>query len=154
MSGTPGCCAEGLCLRYCSCRETLPCVSGGGGGTALPGLTHGSYSFTSGTWDGHSCGGHHIPKLPSASCPCLLCAQQRAQCPCSAGMEAASRGSTGASWCMNHNANMMTQELWDLPLVFSVIFWGSTLAQLIILYHRFLLVICRSNFQDCPSVPN
>lgn len=131
-------------------QGTLLCVSGG---TAVPGLTHGTYSFT------RDLGWVQLwwpppPKAPSASCPCQLCAHQRAQCPCSAGMEAASRGSAGAGWCMNHNANMMTQELWDLPLVFSVIFWGSTLAQLIALYNRFFLVICRSNFQDCPLVPN
>lgn len=135
-------------------QETLLGVSGGG--TVLPGLFlwNGSYSFTRGAWDGYSCGGRHLPKLPSAFCTCQLCAQQRAQCPCSAGMKAASRGSTGAGWCVNHSANVMTQELWDLPLVFSVIFCGSTLAQLITLYNRFLLVICRSNFQDCPSAPN
>lgn len=56
--------------------------------------------------------------------------------------------------CMNHNANTMTQNLWDLPLILSVILWGSTSVQLITLWNKFWLVICRSNFQDCPWVPN
>lgn len=142
----PGCCAEGL------------------GSADIPVCFRRRYSSSrASSWELHlhtrDLGWVQLwwpppPKTPSAFCPCQLCGQQRAQRPCSAGITAASRGSAGAGWCMNHNANMMTQELWDLPLVFSVIFWGSTLAQLITLYNRFLLVICRSNFQDCPSVPN
>lgn len=94
----------------------------------------------------------HILKLLSAHVSCMSTRERSV--PSQQRCRVLPGAALVAGPCVNYNAKTMTQDLWDLLLMLSVILWGSTSAQLITFYNSFLLVICRSNFQDCPWVPN